>query len=214
METAYLPSYIFAAIAVVALVVTLVLAVVLIFAKKEKRREMKKSKIAAVISAVLVPLSAGMAVILFPIIIIDTYPPIEKMPNIIGLSYAECKENYSDKFELVAEEGLYSFDYPEGTIIEQMPFAYSEYLVGRTTVKCKISKGPRMVPVSNVIGLDFETAKEILENEGFTVGIVYDYSEDVPKGKVIATDPPANERVVYGSAVKVTVSKGNKNEKE
>lgn len=210
METAYLPSYIFAAIAVVALVVTLVLAVVLIFAKKEKRREMKKSKIAAVISAVLVPLSAGMAVILFPIIIIDTYPPIEKMPSIIGLTYAECKENYSDKFELVVEEKLYSSEYPEGAIIEQMPFEYSEYLVGRTTVKCKISKGPRMVTVSNVIGLDFEDAKEILgeKNDHFRVGFVSEYSDDVPKGKVIATDPPAGEKAVYDSAVKVTVSGG------
>ena len=137
------------------------------------------------------------------------YGNVEKMPNIIGLLYKECKDNYSDKFELVVKEELYSSEYPEGTIIEQIPNEGSEYLIGISRVECKISKGPRMVTVSNVIGLDFEDVKEMLEkHEHFTVGFVSEYSDDVPKGQVIATDPPAGEKVAYGSAVKVTVSGG------
>ncbi len=66
-----------------------------------------------------------------------------------------------------------------------------------------------MVTVSNVIGLDFEDAKTILgDNDGFRVGFVSEYSDSVPEGKVIATDPPEFEKAVYGSAVKVTVSGG------
>lgn len=213
MEKAYLPSYIFAAIAVIALVVTLALIIRLIIAKKEKRAEMAKSKLAAVVSALLVPLSTYMAIASIPLIGVDggegiTYF-LENMPDITGLTYAECKNRYADKFDLVVEQELWSFDYPEGAIIEQIPSVDSEYLVGSTTVKCKISKGPRMVAVSNVIGLDFEDAKTILgDNDGFTVGYVSEYSDDVPKGKVIATDPPEFEKAVYGSAVKVTVSGG------
>ncbi|MDE7303037.1 MAG: PASTA domain-containing protein, partial [Oscillospiraceae bacterium] len=138
-------------------------------------------------------------------------PPwvVGKMPNIIGLTYEECEETYSDFFELVVEERPYSSEYPEGAIIEQKPSENSEYLIGRTTVRCKISKGVRMVTVSNVIGLDFEDAKEILgDNDKFVVGFVSEYSDDVPKGKVIATDPPEFEKAAYGSAVKVTVSGG------
>ncbi len=46
----------------------------------------------------------------------------------------------------------------------------------------------------NVIELDFEDANNILgENDRFRVGFVSEYSDDVPKGKVIATDPPAGE---------------------
>lgn len=198
-----------------AVIVMLVCVIELIAAKKEKRKQMKKVKIAAVISAIIVAIITSKAIYDY----INRPPPppplpprfgtVEKMPNIIGLSYKECKENFSDKFELVVEEEQYSSEYPEGTIIEQDRVGDSEYLVGRTTVKCKISKGVRMVHVPNVIELDFEDAKEILEEyESFRVGFVSEYSDDVPKGKVIATDPPAGEKVEYGSAVKVTVSGG------
>lgn len=213
MEKAYLPSYIFAAIAVIALVVTLVLIIKLIITKKEKRIKMAKTKLAAIVSALIVPLSAITAIEAIPLIGVGggegiTYF-LESMPDIKGLSYTECKENYSDKFDLVVQEEQWSFDYPEGAIIEQTPFVGSEYLVGDTTVKCIISKGPRIVTVSNVIGLNFEDARTILaDNDGFTVGYVSEYSDDVPKGKVIATDPPEFEKAVYGSAVKVTVSGG------
>ncbi|MDE5991903.1 MAG: PASTA domain-containing protein, partial [Oscillospiraceae bacterium] len=47
-----------------------------------------------------------------------------------------------------------------------------------------------------------------LEESTFTVGFVSEYSDDVPNGKVIATDPPAGEKAAVQSAVKVTVSSG------
>lgn len=196
-------------IAPASFITTLACIIRLITAKKEKRRQMKKVKITAVISAIIAAIITAVTIYF---IVPPPYPPppsIEKMPNIVGLTYVECKENYSEKFDLVVEEKLWSFDYPKGAIIEQYPQEGLEYPVGRTTVKCVISAGPRMVTVSNVIGLDFEDAKTILgDKDGFTVGFVSEYSDDVPKGKVIATDPPVFEKAVYGSAVKVTVSGG------
>lgn len=197
-------------IAPVSFIVMLVCIIKLIIAKKEKRRQMKKVKITAVISAIIAMVIIALTIYFF--IIPPPHPPpppVETMPNIVGLTYAECKEKYSDKFDLVVEEEQWSFDSPEGIIIDQYPQEGLEYLVGNTTVKCKISKGPRIVTVSNVIGLDFEDARTILgDNDGFTVGFVSEYSDSVPRGKVIATDPPEFEKAVYGSAVKVTVSGG------
>ncbi|MDE6132290.1 MAG: PASTA domain-containing protein, partial [Oscillospiraceae bacterium] len=207
-----IPEILYFLIAPISFIVMLVCIIRLIIAKKEKRRQMKKVKIAAVISAIIVAIIAAMTIYAFIMLPPPTPPPppvVERMPNIVGLTYAECKENYSDKFDLVVQEKLWSFDYPEGAIIEQIPPVDSEYLVGDTTVKCMISKGPRMVTVSNVIGLDFEDARTILaDSDGFTVGYVSEYSDSVPKGKVVATDPPAGEKAAYGSAVKVTVSGG------
>ena len=197
-----------------AAVITMLVCIIrLIIAKKEKRKQMKKVKIAAVISAIIVAIIAAIAIYNFIIIPPPPPPPpydIGKMPNMIGFQYKDCKEAYSDLFDLAVEEELYSSEYPEGTIIEQKPAYGSEYLISRTTVYCKISKGPRMVMVSNVIGLAFEDANYILgeKNDGFRVGFVSEYSDDVPKGQVIATDPPAGEKIAYGSAVKVTVSGG------
>ena len=194
-----------------AAVITMLVCIIrLIIAKKEKRKQMKKVKIAAVISAIIVAIIASITIYIYINLPQVTPPPphVGKMPNLIGLTYEESKEAYSCIFDIIVEEEVYSFYYPEGIIIEQNPMEGSEYLVGDTTVKCKISKGPRIVTVPNVIGLDFEDAKEFLESSGFTVGFVSEYSDDVPKGKVIATDPPEFERVVYSSAVKVTVSGG------
>ena len=196
-----------------AAVITMLVCIIrLIIAKKEKRKQMKKVKIAAVISAIIVAIIAAIAIYNFIIIPPPPPPPpydIGKMPNMIGFQYKDCKEAYSDLFDLAVEEELYSSEYPEGVIIEQKPAYGSEYLISRTTVYCKISRGPRMVAVSNVIGLDFEDANNILgENDRFRVGFVSEYSDDVPKGIVIATDPLAGEKAAYGSTVKVTVSGG------
>ena len=204
-------TIIFAIIALAFLIVTVVFSVILIFTKKEKRKEMKKSKITACISAVLTPCMLFAAIVSMHTICPP--PPMQMittLPDITGFQYDACKEAYSDHFDLAVEEELYSSEYPEGVIIEQKPAYGSEYLISRTTVYCKISKGPRMVMVSNVIGLAFEDANYILgeKNDGFRVGFVSEYSDDVPTGTVIATDPPAGEKVAYGSAVKVTVSGG------
>lgn len=186
----------------------------LITAKKEKRRQMKRVKIAAVISAIIVAIITVITVYVFIKIPPPPPPPpgggeIRRMLDLESLDYKECKEQYANLFAVEAESQEWSSEYPEGAIISQNPLPDMEYIVGRTTVKCVISAGPRMVTVVNVIGLDFEDAKTILgDKDGFTVGFVSEYSDDVPKGKVIATDPPVFEKAVYGSAVKVTVSGG------
>lgn len=196
-------------IAITALIVMLVCIIKLIAAKKEKRRQMKKAKIAAVISAPITAIIIAFCTFLISPPIAPPLPEIAVMPDLTGFKFEECKSAYTEHFDLVVEKEQYYAEYPKGTIISHTPKEGQEYLIGRTTVKCFISRGPRMVAVSNVIGLDFEDAKEILgEYDKFTVGFVNEYSDDVPKGKVIATDPPAREKAVYGSAVKVTVSGG------
>ncbi|MCM1022681.1 MAG: PASTA domain-containing protein [Prevotella sp.] len=167
---------------------------------------MKKTKIAAIVSAVLTPFMLCLAIALRHTIC----PPPEQipvMPDLTGLAYEECKTAYAKYFDLVAAEEIYSAEYPEGTIINHTPMAWQEYLPGRTTVKCFLSKGVRMTAVPNFIGLDFEDVKPVLE-ESFTVICVSEYSDEVPKGKVIATDPPEFEKAACGSEIKVTVSGG------
>ena len=46
------------------------------------------------------------------------------------------------------------------------------------------------------------------ENDKFNVIIKSEFSETVPKDNVIMTDPPRNEKVAYGSTVKMYVSRG------
>ena len=198
---------IFALLAFWALIATVVLAIILIV-KKEKRRQMKKTKIAAVVSALLVPImsfiSVGNWYVATRCVIIE---PVCWMPDLVGLNYDECKSAYDGWFELIIEEE-YSYEYPKGVIIWQDTAPNSIIYSPGKEVRCAVSKGVRTVDVADVIELDSDEAKKTLEENGFTVRLVIEYSDDISKGNVIATDPPAGEKVVYGYTIKVTVSGG------
>ena len=78
-------------------------------------------------------------------------------------------------------------------------------------VKLVVSRGHGPVQVPDVRGLSFADAKTALEAQHFTVGAPvsdFDNTGAVPKDKVIGTDPGANSRAPYGSAITVHVSKG------
>ncbi len=63
-------------------------------------------------------------------------------------------------------------------------------------------------PVPQVIGLSTEEATQILSAIELGAEIVEEFSEDVPKGNVISTDPISGEDVRRGNSVILIVSKG------
>ncbi|MBD5146117.1 MAG: PASTA domain-containing protein [Ruminococcus sp.] len=208
METiakARIQMVIFALLAFWSLIAAVVLAIILIV-KKKKRRQMKKTKIAAVVFALLVPVMSFISVNNWFTAIQTIVDPIW-VPDLVGLDYDECQSAYGEYFELIVQHEEYSYEYPKGTIMQQDPVPRS-MVSSLPEIRCIVSRGVRMVDVADVIGLDFEDAKVILEESTFTVGFVSEYSDDVPNGKVIATDPPAFEKAAVYSAVKVTVSGG------
>lgn len=134
---------------------------------------------------------------------------ISKMLNLEGLSYQQVKSTYKDLFSIEVSEQEYSPTFPEGAIISHTPSADSDYIVGNTTVKAVVSRGPRIVTVPNVYDYDSKTAETILkDNNQFDVMIYSTYDENVEKGNVILTDPARNDKVPYGSTIKVYVSRG------
>ncbi|MBD5139257.1 MAG: Stk1 family PASTA domain-containing Ser/Thr kinase [Ruminococcus sp.] len=134
---------------------------------------------------------------------------IGKMPNLRGLSYQEVETYYADSFDVVVENKEYSSEFPEGAIINQTPTEGKDYLVGKATVKLIVSKGPRMVTVSNVYDIDSNTAMNMLkDNDGFNVLIKSVTDENVPKDYVVKTEPAKGEKAEYGSTVYMYVSRG------
>ncbi len=61
----------------------------------------------------------------------------------------------------------------------------------------------------DMVGWDFEVAKEELLSHGMYVDKRSSYSSEVEAGKVISTDPEADTWIVAGSYVQITVSLGN-----
>ncbi|MCH5349159.1 MAG: Stk1 family PASTA domain-containing Ser/Thr kinase [Oscillospiraceae bacterium] len=163
---------------------------------------------------VLTAIAAGIIIIVvaFIAIMIVRYlktPPEElgQMPDLHNLSYQEVKTAYSRQFEVMVEEQIYSSESPEGAIIDQSPGAGSQFIIGKTTVKVTVSRGPRMVTVPNVYDLASDDAQNMLK-EDFNVIIKSVFDENVPKGNVIMTDPPRNEKRAYGSTINMYVSRG------
>ena len=139
-----LDIYICAVIAIAALILTIVLSVILLVSKKEKRRQMKKIKTAAIVSALTFPLMAAATIYL---IIHATIDPVldYEIPDLTGLSYAECKTAFTGLFDLTIWDMQYSSEYPEGEIISQLPesgiIIKKPFDSNNIEIRCVISKG-------------------------------------------------------------------------
>lgn len=163
----------------------------------------------AIAAGIVIIVVAFIAIMLMNVLGDDDPDVIGKMPNLRGLSYQEVANYYASSFDVVVENKEFSSEYPEGAIIDQSPTEGKDYIVGNSTVKLIVSKGPRMVTVSNVYEIDSNTAMSMLrDNDGFNVLIKSVTDESVPKDYVIKTEPARNEKVPYGSTVYMYVSRG------
>ncbi|WP_199041289.1 Stk1 family PASTA domain-containing Ser/Thr kinase [Glycomyces salinus] len=123
-------------------------------------------------------------------------PPLE-VPDLVGKDEDEAEEALeAEGLEVGDETERYSDTIPEGAVIEHSPGSGEPADYG-DEVDLVISEGPEPVEVPDVIGMDVDDAKELLEELGFEVktgqiwftGTVFDQSKDpgeeVPKGSEI-----------------------------
>jgi beta-lactam-binding protein with PASTA domain len=94
----------------------------------------------------------------------------------------------------------------ENTVIGQFPAAGDRVLRG-STVRINVSRGPKPVSVTGVVGQPYANALGALKGVGFTVTRV-DVDSDEPKGTVVAQEPVAGTPVPRGTKVTLSVSKG------
>lgn len=131
-----------------------------------------------------------------------------EIPYIIGKNIDDLKKQYeSEGFEFIQTAAENSSEYKEGEVITQKPDAGT-----KTTDKkiyYTISRGEKLVKVTNVEGKDLKVAKYELENTlGFIVEEEKKISDTVAAGLVISQDYKDVERPV-GSIIKLTVSSGD-----
>jgi len=133
------------------------------------------------------------------------YPKLP-VPDVVGLTLEATEARFKvHKLQVGDIERKFS-QKPADIVIAQSPV--DKDLPWHSKVDLVVSKGPEPVEVPNVVGRSRAAASRDIEAAGFVPVVIDAYSDDVDKGKVISTDPPASEVVDRGSEIKIYVSIG------
>ena len=97
---------------------------------------------------------------------------------------------------------------PRETVLEQDPIAGEKVDEG-STVTLSVSSGPAIVTVPSVSGRPEKEATELLEQAGLLVDPGFDFSDTVPEGRAIRTEPGAGTDISAGSTVNLIISRGS-----
>jgi serine/threonine-protein kinase len=139
-------------------------------------------------------------------VILSAGPPLHRVPDLMGLTTNEARVRLA-VFNM--EIGKRDYEYsnkPAGTII-----AYEgtgKKLPWGSEINMTVSKGPEPTPVPNVLDMSAKKAEAAIRDAGLVPVLIDAYSDDVPKGKVISTDPIAGDVIGEGSEINVYVSIG------
>lgn len=134
-------------------------------------------------------------------------PGLIQVPDLRGLDVSVATERLTDAgLHLGAVDSLRHPTVAPGLILGQAPLPGQLALPG-TSVQVTRSLGPQRAAVPDVSGVTLDRARVVLETSGFVVK-VDSATADVPRGRVIAMDPPADSMVALPAQVRITVSLG------
>ena len=130
-------------------------------------------------------------------------------PTLVNMTKPQA-ELYAKQhhFEIFYADGAYSETVPKDTVLDQKPKA-NEKVVKGGTLTVTLSLGPERFPVPDVVGHELAAAQGELDTANLKLKQgAKQYSDTVPEGSVISTDPKAGTALKKGSTVTVVVSQG------
>lgn len=134
-------------------------------------------------------------------------------PSVVGLSQVDAEQRIEDAgLEVEYADAVYSTSVAAGDVVASDP-APGERILPGDAVTVTLSLGEEMHDLPKLRGLTLDQAKEALEGVKLVLGKVKeDYSEVVPKGKVISSDPAFGSKkaddMPVNAVVDLVVSKG------
>lgn len=132
-----------------------------------------------------------------------------KVPDLVGLELDAARARLEDMgFTGVVDREEHSLDFGEGRVLEHRPAAGEVLRKGRK-VWLTVSLGVRRAVVPSLAGLSFRQADIVLGRDGFAKGATTRlHHPDVPRGSIIAQDPPGGSSNTEGARVDLLVSLG------
>jgi len=139
-----------------------------------------------------------------------TRPTNLAIPDVIGKTSDQATQILDGKGFKVAIKAVPSAA-PRDQVVEQDPIP-TDRGGGKaeegSTVTLSVSSGPAIVAVPSVAGLNEGEARKRLENAGFKVNVMQQFSKTVRRGGVIGTSPPAGTQLSTLQPVTLLVSRG------
>ncbi|MEU1616241.1 Stk1 family PASTA domain-containing Ser/Thr kinase [Streptomyces sp. NPDC005722] len=131
-----------------------------------------------------------------------------RTPAVLGLPQAQAERQLRDAGLRVEVVEAFDPTMTKGKVAATDP-GTGERIRDNGTVTITVSKGPERVKVPGVVGEELAEAKRRLKAAGLSPGTVSrEFSDEVPQGRVISTDPGSGASRRPDSAVSLVVSKG------
>lgn len=138
------------------------------------------------------------------------FPARVRVPDVVGLTREDAQRVLQERrLRLgVDDVEVYSNEYPAGTVISQDPPANTPVRENRT-VWVRLSKGPEMVEVPDVIGMTRRQAEAYLAENGLKGEVRgYQFSDRIPQEAVVEQAPAAGGFLQRGATVDLIISQG------
>jgi serine/threonine-protein kinase len=131
-----------------------------------------------------------------------------EIPNVMDMELSQASEILKNlQLDINVTSNEYHTEIDKNHIISQSP-QEGTLVLADTTVEVTVSKGIQLFTINNVVQQSYDDATKMLENSGFTVEVIPEYSDVAPTGTVIRQDPLPNESVAEGTLVTIYVSQG------
>ena len=139
--------------------------------------------------------------------LVSVFTPKEvAVPNVVGASISVAQQRLtSDGFEV--ETVRDTSDKPRNTVFGQDPGGGSTVPEG-ATITIRVSEGPAIVNVPDIVGDGRLQARKTLTAAGFKIAESRTFSDSVAINRVISQSPDGGSLSESGKAVKIEVSSG------
>ena len=136
-------------------------------------------------------------------------PPgdLQEVPDLRGLGFVSASERLAGVgLEVGVVDSLEHPSVPAGLVVGQAPLP-GQLLTPESPVRVTVSTGPQTRSVPDVLSLDEDGARIVLETSGFIVSVDTVEAEE-PRGRVVSVDPPPDSAVALPAEVRLVVSAG------
>jgi len=140
-------------------------------------------------------------------LVVSRGPPPVVIPDVAGQPEEQATLTLAGAGFAVDPRHDFDENVPVGIAIRTDPAANEKH-APESTIALLVSDGPRPVAVPDTSGKSYDAAVAALQAKRFSATRVDDFSETVPAGNVVGTDPPAGQLAPRDSQVTVHVSKG------